>query len=379
MIKREPNALKRVLHVTEASGGGVLQVISQLSRHQHDAGAMVAIAIADRFDTPAPEELRERLGESEIIRLGGGSTLKNLWVIFAFVRSALVQSRFDVLHLHSSFAGFGGRLARMTVPRSEAIVVYSPHAFGFLRTDVRWPVRFLIHAAERLLCRISDGTIAISKSERDLALQLGPADKVRLLSNCLELPPESVPLQEPRLVANIGRLVPQKGPERFRNAADHFRDSARFVWIGGRTTGTQVPPMGPNVEVTGNLAQKYALELLGGASVHLFTSKWEGMPLALMESQAMGIPAIAWDCPGVADVIDDGVTGFIVNNETDMLGRLRQLLFDKTLMEKIANNARIARSRFSSEGYGERSFSVYRNLEMARRGRLNDLNREMTS
>jgi glycosyltransferase involved in cell wall biosynthesis len=170
-------------------------------------------------------------------------------------------------------------------------------------------------------------------------------------------------------VANIGRLVSQKGPERFVVAADRFATEAKFVWIGGRTSGSQDPIMGPNVEVTGNLSHSAAMEALGRASIHLFTSKWEGMPLALMESQAMGIPSIAWSCPGSLDVIIDGETGFIVSNQAEMLARLSELLTSKSLRDRMADRARSVRSRFSDQGYGERSVQIYRELRLERASR----------
>ncbi|WP_454699966.1 glycosyltransferase [Arthrobacter humicola] len=181
----------------------------------------------------------------------------------------------------------------------------------------------------------------------------------------------STPSQEPIVVANIGRLVSQKGPERFVVAADRFAEEARFVWIGGRTSDSDEPPMGANVEVTGNLPHHVALDMLSRASIHLFTSKWEGMPLALMESQAMGIPSIAWSCPGTSDVIVEGQTGFLVNNEAEMVARLSDLLTNKTLRDSVADRARNLRSRFSDEGYGERSINAYRQLALERHSRGN--------
>lgn len=353
---------QRILHVTEASGGGVLQVMAQLCRHQANDGARVSVAFTERVDTPTREELAARFSSCLVTRLEGGSTLRNLLAIYRSVRRALLDRDFDVIHLHSSYAGLAGRLAKASVWRPSPIVVYSPHAFGFIRADISVPMRWAIRMAESLLARVSNGTIAVSESEASLARMVGTAAKVRVLRNCLELAALPVQNKTNGVVANIGRLVPQKGPERFSLAAEKFSNKARFVWIGGVTDRLDNFRMQSNVEITGNLPHKEAIVRLSGASVHLFTSKWEGMPLALMESQAMGIPAIAWDCPGVDDVILDGETGYIVSTDAEMLDKLSLLLSDDALRIRMAHQALQVRHRFSSQGYGARSFDIYRDL-----------------
>lgn len=349
----------RILHVTEASGGGVLQVVTHLARHQQAVGAQVSVALTDRFDTPSQVELRSRLGPCEVRRLGGGSTLKRVWRLFRLVGRELSQSNFDVIHLHSSYAGLAGRLAVMTRVRRKVLVLYSAHAFAFLRSNQSSVSRRMIYAAESFLSRASDGTVAISESEAASARQLGAAKKVRLLANCIATPSPATPDNSSIVVANIGRLVPQKGPDRFAFAANHFKGRAKFVWIGGPTEATDRVLMSSSVHVTGQLPHTQALDVLRTATVHLFTSRWEGMPLALMESQAMGIPAIAWDCPGTSDVVLDGETGFLVRDESELIERLSEILDNRALWEKTSNKAMRMRERFSDDGYGQRSIELY--------------------
>lgn len=366
MVMRKAVDAKSILHVTEASGGGVLQVIAQLSKHQANAGARVSVVLTERVDTPTRADMAAKFSSSAVTRLKGGSTIHNLIAIYQYVRKALLERDFDVVHLHSSYAGLAGRLARATVRRPYPTVVYSPHAFGFIRADVSGPTRWAIRAAESILARFSDGTIAVSESEAAFARNLGSSSKIRLLPNCLELDALPVQGQIDALVANIGRLVPQKGPERFSLAADEFVKIAKFVWIGGRTEDPNSCQISPNVEITGNIPHQDAIARLSTARVHLFTSKWEGMPLALMESQAMGIPAIAWNCPGIDDVILDGSTGYIVRTEAEMFEKLLLLLSDDALRNRLAHQALRNRHRFSAEGYGARSLRLYRELKKSK-------------
>lgn len=362
MVDHSASDAMKVLHVTEASGGGVLQVVTRLARHQHDAGADVSIAFTERYDTPSTAELQSRFNGCKVTRLGGGSTLEKLWRIFRFVRRSLCSADVDVIHLHSSYAGLAGRLARLSTFRQGPSVVYSAHAYGFLRTDISKVARLMIFTAEAVLSRFSSGTVAISTSEAKLALKVNRRSKVRVLANVLSVPPVAEPKSGRPVIANIGRLVPQKGPERFALAADRLSGIADFVWIGGPTAETDQVLMSSKVKVTGNLPPETALKELARATIHLFTSRWEGMPLALMESQAMGIPAVAWECAGTSDVVYDGETGFIVRSEAEMLDRLTELLENSNLRGALSTRTRETRARFSDAGYGERSLQVYLEL-----------------
>lgn len=366
----------RVLHVTEASGGGVLQVVARLAQHQSAAGAHVTVALTERYDTPSTADLHSRFANCRIIKLGGGKTLKRLWQIFLLVRRSRLANDFDIIHLHSSYAGLAGRLAALATFKSRVSVVYSAHAYGFLRTDLPRYIRPLIFAAESVLSQFSSGTIAISDSEAAFAGKLGAKSKVRVLANVLPLPPVAVPRPGRLVVANIGRLVPQKGPGRFACAAQRLSGSADFVWIGGPTSEAEPVALGREVNVTGLLSHEAALETLSKASIHLFTSEWEGMPLALMESQAMGIPAIAWDCPGISDVVLDGRTGFIVRSEAEMLARLKELLGNAELRTEMSAETRALRTRFSDDGYGARSIKIY--SEFVRAAHLRGLPRKQS-
>ncbi len=94
-------------------------------------------------------------------------------------------------------------------------------------------------------------------------------------------------------------------------------------------------------------------EQLERASMFVLSSKFEGMPNALMEAMAIGLPCISTDCPagGSAFLIEDGENGLLVpvNDKTQMAVAMRRILSDEPFAEKLGRNARKVIERLSSD------------------------------
>ena len=94
-------------------------------------------------------------------------------------------------------------------------------------------------------------------------------------------------------------------------------------------------------------------ELIPKASIYALPSNYEGMPNALMEAMAMGLPCVATDCPAGAPrvLIEDGVNGLLVpvGDEDAMAAALTRLIENPALRESIGRNARKIREIASTD------------------------------
>ncbi len=136
-------------------------------------------------------------------------------------------------------------------------------------------------------------------------------------------------------LAFLGRITAEKGPEvaiRIARAADMPLRIAAKVPSGDRTYFKQkLEPQidGEQVKLVGEVDDRGKQGFLAGAAALLFPIDWpEPFGLVMIEAMACGTPVIAFRSGSVAEVIDDGVTGFIVNDEREAIeavGRLGEL------------------------------------------------------
>ena len=88
--------------------------------------------------------------------------------------------------------------------------------------------------------------------------------------------------------------------------------------------------------------------------VHLLPSRKEGWGLAVVEAAQHGVPTIGYrSSGGLADSIVDGVTGVLVDDHEELVGRLEQLLGDPVLRDQLGGKAQVRSAEFSWRQSGE--------------------------
>jgi glycosyltransferase involved in cell wall biosynthesis len=106
-------------------------------------------------------------------------------------------------------------------------------------------------------------------------------------------------------------------------------------------------------------------QLLAGADVFLLPSTHEGLPLSVLEAQAAGTPVIGSPIPGIKEVVEDGVTGFVVPpaDYAAYADRIEQLLADKDLRQRVAVAAAdTVADRHAFPRLEQKVFDVYSSL-----------------
>jgi glycosyltransferase involved in cell wall biosynthesis len=237
----------------------------------------------------------------------------------------LQSQRFDVIHLHSSKAGFLGRLAAR-IAGGSAAVVYSPHGLSFLGSQLP-AKRQLYLALERIVGRMCDRIIAVSASERQVIAQNGLISPDRIVQIENGIAPIELPagfdraamrrgLGQPGdapLIGTVARLSTQKNPRLFLEAAALvLRDqpAARFVWCGGgelhAMAGAYARELGIEAACSFLGHRNDAHHVLAALDYFWLTSDYEGLPLAPLEAMALGVPIIATDVEGTRDLLASG-------------------------------------------------------------------------
>jgi glycosyltransferase involved in cell wall biosynthesis len=133
-------------------------------------------------------------------------------------------------------------------------------------------------------------------------------------------------------LAFLGRLTPEKGPDiaiRVAKAAKMpLRMAAKIPRGETRYFKNTIKPLldGPEVQFVGEVNEKQKSDFLGNALALLFPIDWpEPFGLVMIEAMACGTPVIAWRRGSVSEIVEDGVTGFIVDNEAEAIRAIGKL------------------------------------------------------
>jgi glycosyltransferase involved in cell wall biosynthesis len=377
----------KVLHVTDASSAGVLTSVTTLAKAQSTSPLFseVAFAYVRREDSPEQHEIQGLLGQHVSLHEWSSSSgpVRLVALTHHLVR-ALRIGRYDVVHFHSSRAGFLGRLvARLTGRARDA--VYSPHFFAFAQTGLSSRKRAAYLSLERVAAYCGDKLVVVSDSEGALARASLPGIAVAVLPNVVDNSslndysrktgspgPRLSPAKQVYRVVHVGRIAEQKCPELFRTATAALY--ARFPpgadvqvevhWLGdGRRS--LLGDHAQRIEVSGWLPHEMLREKLAAADVVLFTSRGEGMPMALLEAQGLGVPVVASDVTGVCDVVDHGITGFLGSSSDELVGYVHRLLTDDQLRARMRHASQQRSAQLFDVGaLAERSMAAYKSLEL---------------
>jgi glycosyltransferase involved in cell wall biosynthesis len=296
----------------------------------------------------------------------------------------------DVIHTHLSKAGLLGRAVAIATSRAVRIHTFHGTVFGgyFGSTASGGIVR-----AERFLGHRSDAIVALSDRQHDELIEHGiaPAARIRVVPLGLNLERFASGREEAArttarrslgilddafVIVAIGRLVPIKRLDRLIDA---------FALVASRVPGSLLYLVGDGSERAALQARVAAAGLLdrvtfvgwsgstpdwyAGTDVVALTSDREGTPLALIEAAAAGRPVVATDVGGVADVVADGSTGFVVPSSSvgALADRLTQLALDPELRRAMGSEAPTHSTRYSAERLVADLDGLYRDALSERR------------
>ncbi|MFW2043340.1 glycosyltransferase family 4 protein [Acinetobacter sp. ULE_I001] len=88
------------------------------------------------------------------------------------------------------------------------------------------------------------------------------------------------------------------------------------------------------------------------AAFYVMSSRFEGLPMVLIEAQSFGLPIISYDCPhGPAEVVENNKTGFLIENQnsTKLAEAMQKLMASESLRVNFSNNARNHAKAYSQE------------------------------
>jgi len=318
----------QIVHIVESFGGGVIgfvaQLVVSLPQHNHIVVHAIRSGEVDPEITKArfPASTQFLVWPHAVREVGLVADTKALFSLVKILRQ--LRQADTVVHLHSSKAGFLGRIAAQLVGLKA--VAYTPNAAAFLRQDISESKKKLFAWLERLGFVFRGRVVACSPSEATALAKVGV--KSVTIANGTEINPlysQSDSGNQRVTFINTGRTTPQKDPAFFNQVAMALvhRTDVRFLWVG--TGELDHLLTSPNITITGWLAKTQIQELLSSSHIYLSTSTWEGLSFAVLEAMERGLPLLLRRCVGNVDQVVDGLNGYGFSSLEEAIARANQM------------------------------------------------------
>lgn len=266
-----------------------------------------------------------------------------------------------VVHTHLFTADAWGRLAAKLA--GVGCIVSTAHSVNSWKGPVHKVIDWLLTAATHRVIACSE---TVELSLRDQAI---PQAKIITIANGIDLArienEAPVDLEQYRLAEGaaiwcvVGRLNEAKGHSDLLEALAVYRDQGHqfsCIFVGeGELQGAieeQVAELklGEQVKLLG--WHPSAIGFIKASDALLMPSRWEGLPMTLLESMAAGTPVVATAVGGIPDVISHGVNGLIypAGDAAALCENLYKLQYQTDCIAAMATQAeQLARARYSAE------------------------------
>lgn len=347
--------------------GGQERLLLRMAQAFHERGHHV-----DVVTLTAGGALRSELGSipsHEVVKKGGldATLYTRLYRLFRKLRP-------DVVHTHNSvpleYAAPAARLARVrrTVHTKHGHIAYSKSALQLARVATRFVDRFVAVSDDTAVTAAryeNPSKKRLSVIENGIPLgKFAPDAGARAAIRAeLGIPPDAV------VIGSVGRLVEEKDyPLLVRAMAPLLSDRVRLVIVGGGMTR-------PAIEKAIEEAvpeDKRAFAMLAGErrdvsrvltayDVFALSSHAEGLPLAIPEAMASGLPVVATAVGGIPGIVPEATGTLVPHGKPDVLrAAIERIAFDPDARAKMGKAARdYALGRFAEERMLDRYLALY--------------------
>lgn len=352
-----------ILHVIASSRGGGAVHVRALARAQVLRGHLVSVAMAQEGEL-VPSDL---LGDG--VRVLDVGPAGPMWV--ARLGRVFFHERPEVVHLHGSRAALWARLAIIPL-FFRPVVLYALHGFNapYLPLVSRQARRL----GEAALRSVTDGYVCVCSWERDQAARFGlPPGRLHVIHNGVDQARFAENRQIARQMARkalgeaedawilftAGRLDRPRDPGLVLRAMalSAPRDPTVRLLVAGdgpqraaSVAAARELGLGDRVRHLGYREDLPELLAAADALVHV-TSAWEGLPYAVLEAMASGLPVVATGAGGTPEAVVNGETGYLVpvGDEVALAAALGRLRADPMQARQMGDKGRARQRAFFTE------------------------------
>ena len=145
----------------------------------------------------------------------------------------------------------------------------------------------------------------------------------------------------------VGRLTFQKDPQRLMRLCARLKESKPDLNVAIVGTGeleAEVKALCRELNIQDNVHflgfQSNPIKMVHDTKAMVLTSRWEGTPMCALEAMALGTPVVSTPSDGMKDLIDDGINGYLTDDDAVMAEKLLKIMEDTEHRKQLSENAR---------------------------------------
>ena len=344
------------------AGGSEINVFEQ-SSHWTTSGHKVSIFTADPGREYAPDKIEDFVGV-QILRFGGQYTVYLLAALYVLFFSW----KYDVILDVSNGIPF---FTPLFTRRPVTLMIHHVHNQQWFREFSVLPARigwFLEKHVVPFLYR-NKNVITVSPTSEEELLHIGfKKSQISIVFSGLSITvPENVTKPETHRIAYVGRLKAYKRLHLLVEAVNKLRYEFPRVHLDIAGNGDTLEELRElvkkldlqaHVTLYGFVTEATKLEILARANVFATPSMQEGWGLSVIEANAYGCPAVAYNVPGLSASIPNNETGFLANTDAEFVEAIAKIFRDEKLSERLSRGAKFWAGMFDWKSSSLSTLSV---------------------
>jgi glycosyltransferase involved in cell wall biosynthesis len=352
---------------TNSDLSGAPQYVRDLAISSQRKGYSVVVAMGG--DGPIFDQLSEN--GIRAIRIRGMRSNLKFWTdikVLTSLCNCVLSIRPKIIHCHSAKAAFHSRLLGVMF---RCKVLYTVHGWGF-GEGRKNAYAIIARFFEQILVPFTDFYIAVSDRDRQVGIEtlgIDPKKIATIVVGVRDLRVYSCQNKTEGSIVMVGRFGYQKDHRTLFLALTGL--TAHVSLIGEGTDSAECralanelcPSEASRIAFLGQVQNVY--EIASKAVLFVLSTKYEGLPAALIEAQSMGIPAVASNVGGIPEIIVDGVNGFLVNSGDPVAlnHAILRIINNRELLIEMGKRARQSyEEKFRYEISERKNFKVFSDL-----------------
>ena len=281
------------------------------------------------------------------------TAIKEMISSYKKIKKVCSENNYDILHCHSPIGGVLARFAFKDFRKKGGKLIYTAHGFHFFKGA---PIKnwIIFYPIEKFCSRYTDCLITINKEDYKRAKNFKAKEvkyvpgigidtkKIKDIKKNRKILNE-FNIKDEVVLVSVGELSNRKNHKVILKALEKVKGNFKYIICGQGAKKEELIKISKEL----NLQEKVEFlgyrqdvkEILKASDIFCFPSKQEGLPVALMEAMASGLPVICSDIRGNKDLIEDKKGGYLLKfyDMDEYSIKIQELIENKVLREEMGN------------------------------------------